>query len=148
MSAPEIDPSPELLFAYGTLAPADAVRAEVEGWSRDAVRGHLYDLGIYPGLIDLDAPQAPWVEGYVRTVDSRELSEHLDPYEGVDEHLFERVATTTRENRRVWIYVYARKIPVGVPGPLRSWSPPPTTSIPADFDSTRAPLIRSIKGSS
>jgi gamma-glutamylcyclotransferase (GGCT)/AIG2-like uncharacterized protein YtfP len=42
-----------LLFAYGTLMPADPVAAARQGWRRDAVRGRLYDLGPYPALIDL-----------------------------------------------------------------------------------------------
>jgi hypothetical protein len=42
-----------LLFAYGTLMPADPVAAARQGWRRDAVRGRLYDLGPYLALIDL-----------------------------------------------------------------------------------------------
>ena len=44
------------LFAYGTLMPADAAAVARQGWTADAVRGRLFDLGPYPGLIDLDAP--------------------------------------------------------------------------------------------
>ena len=47
-----------LLFAYGTLMPLDLRSAEKEGWSADAVRGRLYDLGLHPALVDLDEPAA------------------------------------------------------------------------------------------
>ena len=82
-----------------------------DGWEADAVRGRLFDLGPYPGLVDLDDPGAHWVDGYVRPVDRGELIDRLDPYEGVDEGLYRREATTTRAGRPGWIYVYARPLP-------------------------------------
>lgn len=107
MSADE----PELLFAYGTLAPASAQDAAREGWREDAIRGRLFDLGPYPGLVGLDDPTAIWVKGYTRRVDPDELRGRLDAYEGVDEGLYRRVAATTRAGRRAWVYVYARALP-------------------------------------
>src|ERR1700677_3715399 len=73
-----------LLFAYGTLMPADSAAAERDGWRPDAVRGRLFDLGPYPALVDLDDPGAGWVEGFVRPVDLEELETRLDPWEEVD----------------------------------------------------------------
>ena len=116
----QTDP-PRLLFAYGTLVPAEPGRRSAEGWEPDAVRGRLYDLGPYPGLVDLDDPVAPLVEGFVRPVDEAELVDRLDPYEGVDEGLYRREATTTRAGRHVWIYVYARPLPAVAVGPLDRW---------------------------
>jgi gamma-glutamylcyclotransferase (GGCT)/AIG2-like uncharacterized protein YtfP len=110
-----------LLFAYGTLVPSDPSQRDAEGWIADAVRGRLYDLGPYPGLVDLVEPSAGWVEGFVRPVDVLELEERLDPYEGVDEGLYRRMRTTTRSGKHVWVYVYGRPLPEGVRGPFDCW---------------------------
>src|SRR4051812_6485646 len=40
--------TPTLLFAYGTLAPGGPEEAALDGWTADAVRGRLFDLGPYP----------------------------------------------------------------------------------------------------
>lgn len=114
----------DLLFAYGTLGPADPATATRDGWVADAVRGRLYDLGPYPALVDLDDPDADWVEGHARPVTTRELVERLDPYEGVDEGLYGRVATRTRQGRLVWVYVYLPGLPQYARGPLTHWSGP------------------------
>ena len=112
---------PRLLFAYGTLVPAEPARRSAEGWEPDAVRGRLYDLGPYPGLLDLDDPAASWVGGFVRPVSERELIGRLDPYEGVDEGLYRRERTTTRAGRLAWVYVYDRPLPDGARGPIPYW---------------------------
>jgi gamma-glutamylcyclotransferase (GGCT)/AIG2-like uncharacterized protein YtfP len=117
------EPTPTLLFAYGTLMPDGPETAAREGWVADGVRGRLFDLGPYPALMDLDCndPTAGWVEGFVRPADPAELNGCLDTYEGVDEGLYRRVATTTRAGRRVWVYVYARPLPASARGPLTRW---------------------------
>lgn len=112
---------PELLFAYGTLGPAHD-RA-LRPWLPDAVRGRLFDLGPYPALVACHEATPAWVEGWVRPVDAAELAEKLDPYEGVAEGLFERIATTTRAGRWVWVYVYARPLPQWAKGPFTRWIP-------------------------
>jgi gamma-glutamylcyclotransferase (GGCT)/AIG2-like uncharacterized protein YtfP len=110
-----------LLFAYGTLMPADSVAADRDGWRPDAVRGRLFDLGPYPALVDLDDPEAGWVEGFIRPVDIEELETRLDPWEGVDQGLYRRAETTTRSSCRVWVYVYNRPLPPMARGPLARW---------------------------
>ena len=121
-SSQTAEPAPaRLLFAYGTLVPAEPGLRADEGWEPDAVRGRLYDLGPYPGLVDLDDPAAPWVDGFVRPVCDAELVGRLDPYEGVDEGLYRRDSTTTREGRPAWVYVYARPLPAVAIGPLDRW---------------------------
>jgi gamma-glutamylcyclotransferase (GGCT)/AIG2-like uncharacterized protein YtfP len=110
-----------LLFAYGTLMPLDFQSAAQDGWSADAVRGRLYDLGAYPALVDLDDRTAEWVEGFVRAVDRAELEGPLDAFEQVDEGLYRRVETLTRNEQRVWVYVYARPVPADAIGPLNRW---------------------------
>lgn len=113
--------TPSLLFAYGTLAPTGPEEAARGGWMADAVRGRLFDLGPYPALVDLDERGADWVEGFVRSVDSTELTRVLDPYEGVDDNLYRRLATITRRGRWVWVYVYVPPIPREARGPFRRW---------------------------
>ena len=115
---------PELLFAYGTISPRNPAEAARGDWTADAVRGRLFDLGPYPALVDCECPDAGWVEGYVRAVDRAELTERLDPYEGVDEGLYRRSISTTRAGRLVWLYVYARPIPTHARGPLSRWDGP------------------------
>lgn len=111
------------LFAYGTLMPVDVETMTREGWSADAVRGRLFDLGTYPGLIDLDASGVGWVEGYVRSVEPLEL-EAFDRWEDVGLGTYRRVETTTRGGVRVWVYVYARQVPPEARGPLPRWRNP------------------------
>jgi gamma-glutamylcyclotransferase (GGCT)/AIG2-like uncharacterized protein YtfP len=115
---------PTLLFAYGTLTPGDPSSAARDGWVADRVRGRLFDLGPYPALIACGDAEAGWVEGFVRPVEVDELIGHLDPYEGVDEGLYRRVAATTEAGRQVWVYVYARPLPRGARGPLARWNRP------------------------
>jgi gamma-glutamylcyclotransferase (GGCT)/AIG2-like uncharacterized protein YtfP len=110
---------PALLFAYGTLGPRFDRRPHE--WRRDAVRGRLFDLGVYPALVDCGLSTAAWVEGSVRAVEADELDGDLDAYEGVAEGLFERVAAVTRDGHRVWVYVYARALPQWARGPLSRW---------------------------
>src|SRR6185437_10156830 len=115
---------PMLLFAYGTLAPDGPEAAARDGWVADRVRGRLFDLGPYPALVIEGDPEEGWVAGYVRTVDRDELIGRLDPYEGVDEGLYRRLAATTEAGRRAWVYVYARPLPPGARGPLDRWERP------------------------
>src|SRR4051794_25532577 len=110
-----------LLFAYGTLMPADSESAAREGWQPDAVRGRLYDLGLYPALIDLDDSEAGWVEGFVRPVDRDELERRLDTWEDVAGGLYRRVEAMTRNQCRVWVYIYNRPLPPHARGPLSRW---------------------------
>jgi len=73
-------------------------------------------------LVDLDDPGADWVEGFVRTVDQAELEGPFDIWEQLDQGLYRRVETMTRNERRVWVYVYARPVPADAVGPLIRWS--------------------------
>ena len=111
------------LFVYGTLGPRDDEDARSGRWTPDAVRGRLYDLGLYPALVDCADPTADWSEGYVRVVEPRELTERLDPYEGVDEGLYRRIEVQTRGGSRVWVYEYAQPLPATARGPLARWRP-------------------------
>ncbi len=106
------------LFAYGTLGPPDQEAIEVDGWTADAIRGRLYDLGPYPILLDLDDPTAGWVEGHVRSLDSPERLSRLDAYEGED---FERRSVLTRSGLLVWVYHSIGPRPAHARGPIARW---------------------------
>jgi gamma-glutamylcyclotransferase (GGCT)/AIG2-like uncharacterized protein YtfP len=110
-----------LLFAYGTLMPADPETGAREGCSSDAVRGRLYDLGPFPALVDVDDPSAGWVEGFARSVELAELEGPIDRWEGVADGAYRRVETTTRNGQRAWVYVYSRPLPPDADGPLDRW---------------------------
>jgi gamma-glutamylcyclotransferase (GGCT)/AIG2-like uncharacterized protein YtfP len=115
------------LFAYGTLLgglrPAAiarvADRLAVVGPA--TVRGRLYDLGEYPGLV-LD-PAANDVHGAIFTVPDDAVLAALDAYEGFepdrrDRSLFvrTRVVATLADGRSCdsFVYVYNRD-PAGAP---------------------------------
>ncbi len=115
---------PCLLFAYGTLMPADSETAQRDGWSADAVRGRLFDLGPYPALIDLGDTSAGWVEGFVRQTDHAELDGPLDRYEAVDTGPFRRALATSRNGRQVYVYEFARPLPPEARGPISRWHAP------------------------
>jgi len=110
-----------LLFVYGTLrrdSPNSrhamlARAARLVGRAR--MRGRLYQLGGYPGLVP--APDAErWVQGEVyELTDPEALLARLDEYEGCgprdpEPHEYERVraeawmASGAREE--AWVYVY------------------------------------------
>jgi gamma-glutamylcyclotransferase (GGCT)/AIG2-like uncharacterized protein YtfP len=111
----------DLLFVYGTLGPATPDEVLRRGFAPDAVRGRLFDLRVYPALVDLDDPTAPWIPGHVRPVSEFELATVLDPYEGVDEGLFRRSRARTQRDRWVWVYVYARLVPQWARRLLARW---------------------------
>jgi gamma-glutamylcyclotransferase (GGCT)/AIG2-like uncharacterized protein YtfP len=110
-----------LLFAYGTLMPADAHSAARGGWEKDAVRGRLFDLGPYPALVQIGDPQAGWVEGFIRSVDLACLEGPLDSWEEVAAGKYCRVHTRTRGGKLAWVYVYARPLPPDARGLPDRW---------------------------
>ncbi len=110
----------DLLFAYGTLMPGCApahlhrVCAGMEVIGPGTVRGILYDLEQFPGVVEGDGvvygvvlrvPEGAWVQ--------------LDEYEGCPapgcpKGLFSRISTRARldDGREVecWLYVYAQDV--------------------------------------
>jgi gamma-glutamylcyclotransferase (GGCT)/AIG2-like uncharacterized protein YtfP len=121
----------DLIFVYGTLRPGVRnSRFELFGEgaqlvSLARVRGHLYDLGEYPGML-LDAGN-DWVTGEVYQLRDPETTLYeLDVYEGAtarSDDEFERslVVVTLADERdiEVWTYLYrgslagARLLPPG-----------------------------------
>lgn len=114
-----------LLFVYGTLQrgyrpPSSVVR----GWP-DAARGVLYDLGPFPGAVNIDSVDN-WFEGEVLEVDESELPA-LDAYEDVMSGEYARMRSWTRGGHEVWIYEYRGALPEGAV-PISRWPPPATTT--------------------
>ena len=110
----------ERLFTYGTLDPShapaeiDDVLATFVPAGEASVRGHLYQLQEYPGLV-LDEAAEP-VAGLLFDV-PEEAWPRLDAYEGFDAEvressLFVRERATVRRpdgtGESVWIYLYNR----------------------------------------
>ena len=116
------------LFVYGTLRPGTqhamarrmAACAQAVGPAR--IRGHLFDLGPYPGVALADGDAAASVHGdlfRLAETGRPELLAELDAYEGCPRPgdgpaLFRRVATSAvrADGTRVpcWVYVYARSL--------------------------------------
>ena len=109
----------EWLFVYGTLMRDvghpmhDLLAAESRFSERGWVRGALYDLGEYPGLVRSDRGRV-WGEIY-RLLHPRPLLARLDRYEACDPqpphpHEYRRrlcVAVGESGRRyRVWCYLY------------------------------------------
>jgi len=116
-------PAGDRLFVYGTLQPPSSIpladRLAVIGPAR--VRGRLYDLGPYPGLIPADDADADWVHGLLCALPSEDpdLLADLDDYEGYDPtdpvgSLFVRERGTARvesgNDIPCWVYRYNRPV--------------------------------------
>ncbi len=117
------------LFVYGTLLsgarhPMGARLAREARLLGDAtIRGRLYDLGRYPGLVEAE-DAACLVHGEVYTLNSPAASlRWLDAYEGIskdvannDYERCQRVAhLASGADMTVWVYLYR--------APLRGLSP-------------------------
>lgn len=126
---------PDYLFAYGTLqpgcAPASvaALAAKLRPVSAGFVRGVLYDLGRYPGVVP-DARAMSRIAGTVMELpEEKTILQQLDDYEGFDPQSSDR-SEFVREQQTVelsdggklecWLYRYngkldkARVIPSGI----------------------------------
>ncbi len=110
--------TPALLFVYGTLRPALA-RGEparliqgLRACGTATVRGLLYDLGGYPGLV----PGEGAVRGDLLEITSPEQLAALDAYEECDgpDPLYRRelmpVVRAEGEEAFAWVYLYARSL--------------------------------------
>jgi gamma-glutamylcyclotransferase (GGCT)/AIG2-like uncharacterized protein YtfP len=114
----------QFLFTYGTLLPGLAPPAVAPIVSRlrpvgkGYVRGILYDLGSYPGVILNKNEGKVWGQVYELPEDE-DILRQLDAYEGFDssrrdesEYVREEceVITEGGEAMKVWIYIYNQKI--------------------------------------
>ena len=107
----------DLLFIYGTLLPGLRLAHEMEGavlMGAAKVRGHLYDIGYYPGLTKGDG----LVEGEIYRV----TPEHLQRLDRVEEVVLsdqlaslywrERIEVVSGPfaHHLVWVYRYNRTV--------------------------------------
>ncbi|MBX9656422.1 gamma-glutamylcyclotransferase [bacterium] len=105
-----------LLFVYGLLQPQFHPPKQVYNQWRDSLKGRLYDLGEYPGGIEIG--QGPKTfEGSVLDIDDSEL-EALDEFEDVrGSSCFRRIRATTESGADVWVYEYFGPLPETPPIP-------------------------------
>jgi gamma-glutamylcyclotransferase (GGCT)/AIG2-like uncharacterized protein YtfP len=99
--------SSPLLFAYGTLMRGYGLHAVLTRGAtavgEGTARGHLLDLGRYPGLVD----GAGRVHGEVYRLDDPELLPVLDREEGYNFERRRSIVTLAGGRRvRVWLYRY------------------------------------------
>ena len=118
------------LFVYGTLMSGGenhrllARRAELIGPGQ--VRGRLFVVDYFPGLVDSDDP-AKTVAGEVWRLDEPDVLRELDELEGCAESppLFVRasrsVAVDGDGTLSAWVYLYARSIAGLRPIPSGDW---------------------------
>ncbi len=110
------------LFVYGTLRkgfahPMARFLAERARHVEAAkAPGRLYDLGLYPGMLEPAAPD-DWVHGDLfELTDDEATLKALDHYESLHAQppMFERVSgdvvTATGETMRAWYYLYRRVV--------------------------------------
>ncbi len=105
------------LFIYGTLLPGLKLEQEMAGaecLGHAEVRGHLYDIGCYPGLVDGEG----WVSGEIHRVSPAHLH-RLDAMEEVvaddrSASLYWRerikVETGAHAGESVWVYRYNKAV--------------------------------------
>jgi gamma-glutamylcyclotransferase (GGCT)/AIG2-like uncharacterized protein YtfP len=113
------------LFVYGTLRSgfqnqyARLLAEEETLLGRARIRGKLYDIGRYPGLVLSSAPQELVIGEVYRLQDPDRTLATLDRYEGAE---FTRVAATilleageleAGEQLPAWVYVYNRPVAEG-----------------------------------
>lgn len=133
-------PQPVLLFVYGTLMTAarDPVgapmrlRLEPLVRSRGAatMRGRMYHMGGYPGMVDSDEP-GDIVHGEVLEfiADAGVAFQWLDPYEGIEpgaasgEYVRAKRPVTLHNGdvREAWVYVYLSDLSSGRHLPSGRW---------------------------
>lgn len=101
-----------LLFAYGTLMPglpgSSPPRSLSQHWP-DRIKGRLFDLGAYPGVIEVGTAPT-YVEGATLEIDEDELRA-LDEYEDVESGEFTRRTVTTESGHLAFVYEYTRPVP-------------------------------------
>ncbi len=100
--------SKHLVFVYGSLRQGSAGSMSIrfpdtQFVTNAQVRGSLYDLGAYPGLLLHESDSL--VNGELYEVDDETLA-RLDQFELTSDYLRKRVEVNTGSYRRTaWIYV-------------------------------------------
>lgn len=119
------------LFVYGTLNEPEALTRLLgsrERWREvgsGCVRGMLFDLGDYPGLVASESTHDQ-VRGMVIELADPEIAlTRLDAYEGVHDGLYVRTEMPVRleggRSVNAWVYVYNR--PTAKGRRITAWPP-------------------------
>ncbi|MEL6972858.1 MAG: gamma-glutamylcyclotransferase family protein [Bacteroidota bacterium] len=113
----------DLIFVYGSLmrdVPSAAsawLKVHAQLLAVDTIRGFLYDLGQYPGLV-VDDASPHFVKGEVHQLYQQETGlSYLDAYEGIGLAYpeYERIRAGTSAGHLCWVY---QCMPVGRAFPL------------------------------
>ena len=111
------------LFVYGTLRSDSPKKSPVkkalnliaERWCKASVKGKLYEIDWYPGLVLSDNPHDAVTGEIFRITDDESLFTRLDEYEGCfegfpepHEYRREKVSVVTEDGETVaaWAYLY------------------------------------------
>ena len=119
------------LFVYGTLNDPEALTRLLGNRDRwrevgvGAVRGALFDLGDFPGLLESES-SADTVRGMVIELTEPDVAlTRLDAYEGVHDGVYVRREMPVRldagKSLNAWVYLYNR--PVGKGRRIAGWPP-------------------------
>lgn len=111
-----------IVAVYGSLRRGERANRMLqfsEYLGQDTVKGRLYDLGAYPGLI-VD-PKGDDVVVELYSIDAETLA-NLDRYEGAP-HLFRQVKTQVNSsNKEVLCYEYCHKVAEASRLPHGDWT--------------------------
>lgn len=110
----------DLVFVYGTLRKGQSAdileRGGVTFIGDDRISGEMYNLGWYPGVVDVlpvsecgFISEGPTVKGEVYRIDNDNLPRILDGYEGHPD-LFERIQVSAESGLTVWVYRYNHSV--------------------------------------
>jgi gamma-glutamylcyclotransferase (GGCT)/AIG2-like uncharacterized protein YtfP len=108
------------LFVYGSLrrdAPGgrhDLLAGRARYLEAARIRGRLYDLGSYPGLVRAPG-RDDWVRGELYLLAARQVLAELDEYEGYDPgnraaspfvRVLDSVSLDSGRGTRAWVYEF------------------------------------------
>jgi gamma-glutamylcyclotransferase (GGCT)/AIG2-like uncharacterized protein YtfP len=100
------------LFVYGLLQPGFQPPKVVHRAEPATVKGRLFDLGPFPGAVDIGRGEGVF-HGWLLEIDASELAD-LDMFEDDQgSGQFRRMRTTTQAGQEVWIYEYFGELPEG-----------------------------------
>lgn len=111
------------LFVYGTLRSDSPKKSPVknvlhlyaEWWCKATIKGKLYEIDWYPGLVLSDNPDDIVLGEIFRITDEESLLARLDEYEGCTkdfpephEYSREKISVVTEDGETVeaWAYIY------------------------------------------
>lgn len=98
-----------LLFVYGRLMHDYEPPASMVSWTKDSVRGFMFDRDQDPAIVRAGDKSEPWCEGELMVIDADELPA-LDEVELG----YIRKSVSTKAGYKAWVYQYNSAAPLGV----------------------------------